>query len=81
MLQPREEARTPPPSTMLLTPPVFPAPVAMAAPDGSRLTVEVGQDGEVKVSFAGEVTPETFQLLQGILDLQKQMVKCEQPAD
>lgn len=41
--------------------------------DGTVVTIVIPTDGEIKISFSGEVTPEIFQFVNGILDLQKEM--------
>lgn len=39
--------------------------------NGTVVTIHIPTEGDVKISFAGEVTPDIFQFVNGILDLQK----------
>lgn len=48
--------------------------------DGTIVTIVIPTDGEIKISFSGEVTPEIFQFVNGILDLQKKMFPREAKA-
>lgn len=39
--------------------------------DGTRVTIDIPSEGEIKISFTGDVNTRTFQFVNGILDLQK----------
>jgi hypothetical protein len=41
--------------------------------NGTRLVIDVSPEGEIKISFAGEVNPQAFQLVNRLLDLQQQI--------
>lgn len=49
--------------------PGLPPPVV----EGSRVSVDIAPGGEVKISFSGEVTADTFKMLEGIMKLQAEV--------
>jgi len=41
--------------------------------DGTRVIIDIPSEGEIKISFKGDVNTRTFQFVNGILELQKKM--------
>lgn len=51
--------------------------VALPPPiiDGTRVTIDISTDGEIKISYTGDVNMKIFQFVNGILELQQKLFK------